>query len=109
MSLNHARSPSFPINMNLIDWAITASKFRDLDDRSESFFGFDLIVFFPDIFCRPLTKRRQESNPGRLGEARTLPLCYAVPPAEVKVCNYFEWLSQKMKKWYPTESEPSNF
>ena len=36
------------------------------------FFGFDHIVFF--LICRPLTKRRRESNPGRLGRASSV-LC----------------------------------
>ena len=40
------------------------------------FFWFDLIVFF----CRPLTKRRRESNPGRLGGKRERFLCAMPSP-----------------------------
>ena len=39
------------------------------------------------LFSRPLTKRRPIIEPETARwEARTLPLCYAVPPTNLKLC-----------------------
>ena len=46
--------------------------------------GFDLIVFF-FLICRPLTKRRRESNPGRLGGKRERFLCAMPSPRKCTV------------------------
>ena len=45
-------------------------------DHCTGFFSISL----PINFCRPLTKRRRESNPGRLGEKRERFLCVMSSP-----------------------------
>ena len=50
------------------------------------FFWFDLIVY---LFCRPLTKWRRESNPGRLGGKRERFLCAMLSPLEPIINLFF--------------------
>ena len=64
------------VNVTLIDFECHPSS----DSRQ-----INLIIFFGSIslsiyFCRPLTKQRRESNPGRLGGKRERFLCAMPSP-----------------------------
>ena len=53
-----------------------------------SLFSFFLVRSHCLFICRPLTKRRRESNPGWLGVKRKRFLC-AVPSHQAKILRYF--------------------
>ena len=62
-----------------------------LNEFNQQHFFVQSICLF---ICRPLTKWRRESNPGRLGG---LPLCYAVPPILGSMLSPCQFISSELK------------